>query len=157
MNNLFYWARTWGVPDAAIHELIQLMGVNAGTPTDPVNAGHNESWVGSNLRLSVAKSGGLLWRNNVGAMQDDSGRVVRYGLANESRKMNQQIKSSDYIGIIPTTILPNHVGLVVGQFVAYETKKPGWRWTGTDREKAQMKFLELVTSKGGHATFYTGS
>ena len=51
------------------------------------------------IRLEAAKQGILLWRNNVGAVKTSDGRMIRFGLANDSHKMNQHIKSSDLIGI----------------------------------------------------------
>lgn len=152
--NLFTWARDWGISREAINDLMHRMAVSVDyTPTTDLTS---EAGASKQVRLTFAQGGGMLWRNNVGAMQDDSGRVVRYGLANESKQMNQNIKSSDLIGITPILIEQYHVGTTIGQFVAREIKKPGWRFKGTPREKAQLKFINLVLSKGGDARFSTG-
>lgn len=108
-------------------------------------------------RLNIAREGGLIWRNNVGAMNDGQGRVVRYGLANESKTMNRRVKSSDLIGLKPVLITEGMVGYIIGQFVARECKRPKWAYSGTPREKAQKCFIELVLAKGGDACFTTGS
>ena len=106
------------------------------------------------IRLEAAKQGILLWRNNVGAVRTSDGRMVRFGLANDSHKMNQHIKSSDLIGIQPILIGPEHLGTTIGQFVAWEVKPQGWRYSGTKHEVAQKRFLDLVESRGGVGDFY---
>ena len=156
MINLYSWALKWNIPSLAVDDLRQQMGLGP-SPQAPMAVNlpmASEGRVSSAKRLSFAREGGLLWRNNVGAMQDDTGRVVRYGLANESRKMNQQIKSSDLIGILPVLITPDMVGMIIGQFTAIETKKQGWKFNSLDEhESAQLKYIELVISKGGAAYF----
>jgi hypothetical protein len=92
----------------------------------------------------------------VGTWQPPSGGLVRYGLANDSRAMNDRIKSSDLIGVQPVTIESRHVGTVIGRFVAREVKRPGWSYTATVREQAQLRFLALVASLGGSAAFTSG-
>lgn len=148
------WAQRWNVSPQAIQELRELMGQDPTNSDVNVVDGRSENAISSHTRLNWPKqTNGVLWRNNVGAMQDETGRVVRFGLANESKKMNEQVKSSDLIGIRPIEIMPFHIGKIIGQFVAIETKEEGWRYTGTKREAAQRKFHEIVISKGGYATF----
>lgn len=122
----------------------------------------DETAVGTHVKLEHPKvTGGVLWRNNVGALPDRRGVPVRYGLANDSKKMNDYIKSSDYVGITPTLIQPHHVGKKLGIFTAIETKETGWIFPNpTNKEEyehcvAQFRFHELVWSMGGLAGFAT--
>ena len=159
MISLYTWARKWGVSTEAIHDLRVQMGIDPSQPGgtfERVKYPQSEGEVGKKIRLDVAQGGGLLWRNNVGAMVDANNNFVRFGLANESKAINAKVKSSDYVGIMPVPITPEHVGMTIGQFVAIETKEPGWKFSGSPRELAQRKFLELVVAKGGRGSFYNG-
>lgn len=108
------------------------------------------------VRLAARRAGVVLWRNNVGAGKLDNGSFIRWGLANESKQMNERIKSGDLIGIEPLLITPAHAGLTIGRFVSAEVKAPGWRYRGTPREVAQRAWADLVLSLGGKAIFTTG-
>lgn len=157
MTDLYSWATKWGISPEALADLRMRMGLDPNPIAKPASGALSEAGVSSRVRLAAAQGGMVLWRNNVGAMQDATGRVVRYGLANESKAMNKEIKSSDLIGLRPVRILPQHVGQVIGQFVARETKKPGWTYSGTDHEIAQLRFMEIVIAHGGDACFTDGS
>lgn len=151
MVNLTTWAARWGVPLEALQDLKSQLGM---LPTDPLPlAGTSEAAVQANARLAASARGARLWRNNSGALQDGSGRLIRYGLANDSAAQNRVIKSSDLIGLEPVSITPEHVGQTLGVFVAEECKPVGWRYTGTDRERAQLAFGQLVISLGGRFRF----
>ena len=76
--------------------------------------------------MALSKAGATVWRNNVGALQDKTGRLVRYGLC---------VGSSDIIGICPD-----------GRFLAVEVKTS----TGQVRPD-QVRFLDAVRAKGGRA------
>ena len=110
-----------------------------------------ESELQQQIRAEASRAGCVLWRNNVGAFDG-----VRYGLANDSRAMNQLHKSADLVGIEPVLITPGMVGSVVGRFLAREVKRPGWHYTGTEREQAQLRWLERVSLMGGNAGFACG-
>jgi len=113
-----------------------------------------ESAVQSHTRLELARAGCLVWRNNVGACEDQSGRIIRYGLCNESAQMNRSLASSDLIGIVPVTITPDMVGKTIGVFAAVECKRSGWHITpGDQRAQAQKRFIDLVRSVGGVGGF----
>lgn len=115
-----------------------------------------EQVVQDQLRLDASAAGWRVWRNNVGVAFDAKGKPVRYGLANDSRAVNAVTKSSDLIGIRPVSVTAEHVGTVIGQFVAIEVKRDGWRYAGTEREIAQFNYLSIVGSLGGYAKFSTG-
>lgn len=100
-----------------------------------------ETPVQQRILLEAAEQGVTLWRNNVGVCQTADGRTVRFGLANESERMNREIKSSDLIGVKPMLILPEHVGRIVGVFCCIEAKHSDWKYTGTEREIAQSRFI----------------
>lgn len=146
------WAKKHGVSAAAMADLRVLFGVDT-NPAPRNDPPLSEAAVQALVRLEASKKGMRLYRNNVGAAQMADGSFIRYGLANESKAMNTRVKSSDLIGIKPVVITPELVGATIGQFVAREVKREAWRYTGTDRERAQLSFLELVASLGGDASF----
>ena len=151
--NLELWAQRWSVSPDALEDLRGLLTCD----TDPApHAGESEAAIQTRVRLEASNIGARLWRNNVGAGTLDNGSFVRWGLCNDTQKMNAWIKSSDLIGIKPVKIEPYHVGQTIGQFVAREVKAGDWKWSGSDREVAQMRFLELVISMGGDAAFARG-
>lgn len=152
MTNIIQWAIRHGVSHVALAELRQLMGVDKSTDIQSDNS-KSEAAVQTAVRLEASRVGARLWRQNVGACKDDTGRMIRYGLCNDSAALNKRIKSSDLVGIRPVTITPDMVGHTIGQFIAREIKKPSWHYTGTDREKAQLAFGELVISLGGDFAF----
>lgn len=148
---LTQWAARHGVSAEALAEL-------TGIVTDPQSAptGQSEAAVQQLIRLEASRLGMRLFRNNVGACKDDTGRVIRYGLCNDSAQMNKAVKSSDLIGIRPVIITPDMMGHTIGQFVAREVKRPGWSYRGTDREVAQQAFGQLILKLGGDFKFCTG-
>lgn len=112
-----------------------------------------EAQVQAAIRLESMRRNQPLWRNNSGACTDDVGRLIRYGLGNDSAKLNAVWKSSDLIGITPVRIGFEHVGRTFGVFTAIEVKKPGWKAPSNDRERAQSRFLENVGQLGGFGGF----
>ena len=87
------------------------------------------------IRLQLGSSPVRLWRNNVGALRDERGRLVTYGLCKGS---------SDLIGLRQVLIGPEHLGQTMAVFSAIEVKAP----KGRLREE-QRSFLELVERFGG--------
>ena len=150
------WALKWGVSFEAVEDLRRQFGAISTEPQNIIT-GQSEAAVQNRIRLEASRLGARLWRNNVGAVTDaESDRLVRYGLCNDSAQINRKIKSSDLIGVRPVLIGPQHLDTVIGQFVAREIKPEGWHYTATEREQAQLRFLELVIAMGGDAAFATG-
>ena len=151
MNALNEWARRNQIPTQALLELTQLLADSPSPPIapDPIS----EAAVQSHIRLDAPRLGAPMWRNNVGAAMDDDGVPIRYGLANDSSKLNKRVKSSDLIGLCPIFITPAWVGHTVGAFVAVECKRADWKWGGSDRERAQQRFHNIVRAAGGRAGF----
>lgn len=143
---LYAWATRHGVSHQAMHELRVMWGAEQPAHTTTAGTVTSEAGAQSQVRLLAAQAGYLVWRNNVGAMEDAKGRVVRFGLCNDSAAVNKRIKSSDLIGVKPG-----------GQVWVREIKEPGWHYTGTEREIAQLRFIQLVTAQGGDAAFSTGN
>lgn len=114
-----------------------------------------ESEVQQEVQGEAAKYGCILMRNNCGACQDATGRVIRYGLGNTSKKRQDKIASSDLIGITKVRITPDMVGKDVAIFTAIEVKKESWNHDKKldAREKAQKAFIDWVRSLGGLAGF----
>lgn len=159
MTHLINWAMRHSIAPHAMQELAGLMGMDGrlAMAHPKRDEGASESHVQSAVRLEASQKGLLCMRNNVGALLDDRGVPVRYGLMNESKAMNEQIKSSDLIMIRPVVVTPAHVGHTIGQFVAREVKHGAWK-PGEDkrREAAQERFIRLVLSYGGDAAFAAG-
>lgn len=116
-----------------------------------------EAGVLVSARLLASRAGWRVWRNNLGGHHDESGRFIRYGIANDSAAVNRMVKSGDLIGGRPVLIGPEHIGTTIMQFVSLEGKRPGWRFNPNNpREAAQMRWAELVNGMGGYAVFTTG-
>lgn len=145
------WANKHNVSLAAIHELLDICDPTR-TCIDSGRVG-SEAAVQSDLRIAGARKGVALWRNNSGALPDATGRFVRFGLGNDSERVNEEFKSSDLIGIWPQIITAPMVGQIIGRFLAVEVKEPGWRKPSSKREIAQANFLGHVQALGGIGLF----
>lgn len=86
----------------------------------------SEANIQNDILVALSKAGATVWRNNTGALQDKTGRLVRYGLCKGS---------SDIIGICPD-----------GRFLAVEVKKTTGRVT-----EDQVRFIDAVRAKGGRS------
>lgn len=150
--NINEWSIKWKISTEAMNDLLPALGLIPEPPPSPSGA-INEATTQRLVQMEASRLGGRLFRNNVGVLKDERGVPVRYGLANESKQMNANIKSSDLIGIKPILILPQHMGRTIGQFVAREIKAPGWVYTGSAREVGQARFISLISSMGGDARF----
>lgn len=153
---IYSWAVRHHVGMDALNELQRLMGMLGDHTMPPQVAGTSEAAVQSVVRLEAARKGVKLWRNNVGALIDSRGIPVRYGLANDSKQLNEAIKSADLIGWRPLRIGQQHVGHTVAQFVSRECKRRDWRYTGDPHEVAQLAWASLIVADGGDAAFCNG-
>lgn len=148
------WAERYGVSAVALAELQSLLTGASDVPVTRSKGG-SEASVQALIRLEASQKGARLWRNNVGSLQDAQGNWVRFGLANDSPIMNSLCKSSDLIGINPRRITQQDVGTVIGQFLSREVKRDGWKYAGTPREVAQLRWIEIIAALGGDACFAT--
>ena len=73
----------------------------------------SEHEIQQRIRLACGHGPVRLWRNNTGALVDQQGRFVRFGLCKGS---------SDLIGLRSLEITPELVGQRIAQFVALEIK-----------------------------------
>lgn len=114
-----------------------------------------ESPVQTRLRLHLARLGWLMFRNNRGAgkisLPGGLSRFIRWGLANDSKKLGDAIKSGDLVGGRPVLITQEMVGKVILQFASVECKKEGWRPDGSLEYCAQVQWAKLLQDHGGFA------
>lgn len=117
-------------------------------------APHSESNIQSRTRLVGSAKGWRLWRNQRGAGKLESGNHVRFGIANDSKQLGDQLKSGDLIGWRPLVITADMVGKTLAQFVSVECKAEDWVPSLTDEhEIAQRRWANLVNMEGGYAVF----
>lgn len=148
------WAARHGVSEAAMNELAMLIGIDLAPTRVASDSDGSESRQQSLIRLELAKRGITLFRNNVGALPNPhTGQLVRYGLANDSKAINNVVKSGDLIGWVERLITPDMVGQQIAQFASVECKHEAWKWSGDKHELAQLKWIETVNRAGGYARF----
>lgn len=149
--NLEQWANRWSLPPEAFAELV-LCSIGDADPDEP-GGNRSEAYVQSLIRLEAARATPpcYLWRNNIGAGKMATGGFIRWGLANDSKKLNERIKSGDLIGIRSVIVTPEMVGRRFGQFISRECKREGWKYSGTIQENAQLAWATLINSLGGDA------
>jgi hypothetical protein len=152
MTILHDWAIAHAIPWHALQDLKARLGVLPYVPTE-APTGKSESAVSNGVRLAISRRGDCAWRNNVGALVDERGVPVRYGLCNDSKALNRVCKSGDLIGIERVTVTPAMVGTQVGVFSSWEVKEHGWQYRGNAHEVAQLAWINLVIAHGGRARF----
>jgi len=143
------WAQRWGISAEIMAELSQALMPEL----RPAEHGQSETTTQADLRLVAPYYNSHLWRNNSGVAVNEEGRHIRYGLANDSKRINKYFKSSDLIGIAPVKITQNHVGKTMGIFTAIEVKGPKFTKPSSQREHAQAEFLSVVQTAGGIGIF----
>jgi len=97
----------------------------------------SEHEIQQRIRLACGRGPVRLWRNNTGALVDQQGRFVRFGLCKGS---------SDLIGLRALEITPELVGQRIAQFIALEVKTAQGVLS-----PEQRAFLRLVQQLGGVA------
>ncbi len=98
----------------------------------------SEHEIQQRIRLACGRGPVRLWRNNTGALVDQQGCFVRFGLCKGS---------SDLIGLRSMVVTPEMLGQRIAQFVALEIKAP----QGVVSPQ-QQAFLRLVQELGGVAS-----
>lgn len=112
----------------------------------------SEDEIQQRIRLEAPKHDITLWRNNSGVLPNINGTPVRYGLGNDSKKLNDNFKSSDLIGFTPVLITPEMVGRTVAVFTAIEVKSESLKNRKLDKRAiAQTNFITFILKKGGFA------
>lgn len=115
----------------------------------------DESIVQQEIQIKAMNYKCHLLRNNSGALKDETGRLVRYGLGNVSQEHQARISSSDLIGFTKITITPKMVGKTIAVFTAIEAKREDWKINKklNEHETAQNNFLNFIKNNGGIASF----
>lgn len=108
----------------------------------------------SEVRIQAPKYGSFLMRNNSGVfVNQKTNRPIRFGLGNDSSRLNSKFKSSDLIGITPRRC---ECGRIHGIFTALEIKKPKWKFDKNNNvHVGQNNFLNKIRENGGLCAFIT--
>lgn len=146
------WARHWGVSPAAMRDLKNQMGISENYNS---KGGMLEKPIEQRARLAASKKGVRLWVNTRGALKNEVGRPIRFGLMNDTKELNKVIKSHDLIGVTPRIVTAEDVGKTFGIFTSYEVKEHSWVYTGKGREVQQLRWMNLILSLGGISKFIT--
>ena len=118
---------------------------------------NNEASIQSLVRLEARQFDCVLFRNNVGVLRDARGVPVRFGLANDSKALNEVLKSADLIGWRTITVTPDMIGKHIAQFVSRECKAAGWVVSQNNaHEAAQLAWAQYVNAHGGDAKIISG-
>ena len=96
----------------------------------------NEHAIQNRIRLALSRGAARLFRNNTGALKDENGRPVFFGLCKGS---------SDLIGWKTIEIKSEDIGKRVAVFCAIEVKDKG------KATPLQRRFLQVVSEAGGFA------
>ena len=152
---LLEWQAKWQIPPEALKELTgTYLHLETGEDDTP------EEKIQREIRLEAARLGKHLFRNNRGAGRIDDGRFIRWGLANDSKKVGDHWKSGDLIGFEPVFVTMEMVleaisqglpGYKVARFLSVEVKRGDWKPSGTAEETAQERWAHFVNREGGRA------
>lgn len=144
MMNFHAWAIKWNVSFDALQDLMNMFATEE-RPADGMQD-EIEAEVQQQIRVYAGTIGGVMWRNNSGTFMNPNDRLVRFGLGNDSAKLNKKYKSPDLVGL---------TRLTGGVLILCEVKRPGWTGPKTEHEVAQAAFLTHAASFGAKAGFAT--
>jgi hypothetical protein len=147
------WADRWGIPWDALEDLRKCLTAACSLASVAGDTGRSEAAVSSRIRLEAPKLGYWLGRNNRGAGYMQDGSFIRWGLANDSIKMDKVVKSGDFIGFKRTVVAPSMVGSTVAIFTTVEAKNVDWKYSNSAEEQAQMRWNDFIILNGGIAKF----
>lgn len=134
---LLDWAKRHMVSRDALEDLVRTLNP---LPTGQAT-GSKETPLLRAVSLTAAGCGDLLFRNNRGvALNPDTGRAVRFGLANDSAQIGKRLASHDLIGIRAD-----------GRFLSVEVKAPGWKPTPSAVNPGQENWTALIRARNGIA------
>ena len=154
-DSMAKWCVRWGLPAQAMNELQAVLHEPTVVKSPKRARPLSEAAVLQRVRMDAPHKGIYTWRNNMVVAKDESGRQVRGGLANDSREMNEVLKSADLIGVEKYTVKPSDVGRLLGLFWSIECKPSDWTYSGGAHERAQLEWAKLIGSLGGRAIFAT--
>lgn len=147
-------------------------------PVDAPNNSLTEQAVQQECRFLGAGQGMWLLRNNSGAFTDKvklppgvprspanilaaivkKYKGLRWGLGNDSSKINAVMKSPDLVGGTEFIIPPHWVGRKVCVATFIEVKDPDWSYNPKDaHQAAQAACMNKVIAMGGLAGFVTNA
>ena len=141
------WAEYWRVPPQVVDDLRNRLAIDANHVNSDSGAIGSEARAQSEIRLAGPDHGVLLWRNNKGALPNNHGIPVRFGLCNDNKQVGDTYSSADLIGIRRFVVQPQHVGTTIGQFASVEVKAA----CGRRVAPGQHNWANLVTTWGGWA------
>ena len=98
---------------------------------------NKETPIVKRIQIEASKVGARLFRNNNGALQNNRGEWITYGLGKGT---------ADLVGWLPVNITPEMVGSVMAVFVACEVKTETGKLT-----EEQKNFIDVINRAGGIA------
>lgn len=147
---IYEWAQRWNIPQQAFEEFLNIVApLNNSNHLDKID----EVAIQNAVRIEATKKDARLWKNTSGAAYTQTGNFIRFGLGNDSEKINKVLKSSDLIGIRKIKITHAHVGEYLGQFICREIKNSKWKYSDTQHEQAQLNWINFINAMGGDACF----
>jgi hypothetical protein len=112
-----------------------------------------EGKASQNVKLRANELGCRLYKNNTGVAYNSENRPVFFGLGNEGKKGDDDIRTPDWIGWRNTIITQEMVGKSLPIFVAIDAKKVGFKqkiqYPVSSREHGQQKFFNIVDRFNG--------